>query len=170
MQDAVKVVPAQQAPQPQPGYGGPPPPGYYPQPVQVAPMPGYHGVPPPGYGPPPQAYQAGVPASFTAGAYPQQQQMMMVPVPVVQVAQYPDTLGALVSVPGLFVKQRTNLLESALSSRPGDSMSPAPRTITARVQSSRDGRRRARSTLACGTRWATSRTRQPQARARRRGS
>lgn len=51
---------------------------------------------------------AALPGAFTV-QQPAQQAMLMVPAPVVP--QFPDTLSALAAVPGVFIKQRMNILE-----------------------------------------------------------
>ena len=131
----VKVVPAQQAPPqeapplqappqqaqyaPHPGAPplgyGPPPPSYGATPPGYGPPPpSYGGAPPPGYGGPAPVvvgYQTGTPPAYSPVAFPQQQQMMTMP--VAALAQYPDTLSALVAIPGLVVRDRMNVLECA---------------------------------------------------------
>lgn len=58
----------------QPGYGGPPPPGY----GQPYPQPGYGGPPPPGYGGPPPPGYGGPPPPGYGQPYPPQQQVVVV--------------------------------------------------------------------------------------------
>jgi phosphoribosylaminoimidazole carboxylase (NCAIR synthetase) len=55
----------------------------------------------------------GAPVAYAPVAMPMQQTMMMVPVPAVQ-AQFTDSLNTLSQVPGLFIRERMNLLESKL--------------------------------------------------------